>query len=814
MQRISPTPFKSAARKVGRRPSKECLQISKSASGLSMEYLDMKKKIFPRFYFVSNVALLDILSNGNNPPRIMKHLASCYDALAWLQLVEDSTKEAHSMKAKDGEIVPFHRNFVIGGAVENWLNNLTDHMQTCLRTLMEDGMKTAAQWEVGTPRHQWLSNYCAQIVLTVGSCVMWSERRRSPLSMNIWGGNEDAVRQYLTLCNNRLSQLIMLVRGKLAKPLRRKIIAMITLDVHGRDVVQKLVDNKTEGPDAFLWSQQLRFYWEPEKRDVEIRICDYRRIYSYEYIGNTGRLVITPLTDRCYITLTTALRLMLSAAPAGPAGTGKTETTKDLGRAIAVPVYVFNCSPQMNFRTVGDIFKGLAQSGSWGCFDEFNRISLEVLSVVATQVKTIQDAIVHFSVPSNRPEKYQELPPGQPPVKVGDFILLDDTISLVPTCGVFITMNPGYAGRAELPENLKALFRSCAMIRPDLAPICENMLMSEGYQDARKLSVKFTTLYGLCRDLLSPQRHYDWGLRAVKSVLVVAGVLLRSNPDLDEESVLMRALRDFNTPKIPNWDIPVFLRLIEDLFPKYAKNTPPVVDAELKKKAATVAKSMSLQPDEGLLVKVVQFQELLDVRHSVMLLGPAGCGKTTIWKTLLGCHNLGHDKRVAIAEVINPKAVFNEELFGYMTLAKDWRDGCLSIVMRGMSTNDRDLGYYESQTTKWMVLDDDIDTLWIESMNTVMDDNKVLTLVSNERIPLTPEMRMVFEIDSLENASPATVSRAGILYINEADIGWRPGVQSWISRPERPDSVKDILQRLCDKYIANVMENTRRAFKK
>ena len=262
---------------------------------------------------------------------------------------------------------------------------------------------------------------------------------------------------------------------------------------------------------------------------------------------------------------------------------------------------------------MGRFFSGLAQGGAWSCFDEFNRIDIEVLSVFAQQILTIQSAVR---------------------AKLPEFEFNEKLIPLNLRFGVFITMNPGYAGRTELPDNLKSLFRPISMMIPDYRLIAQIILFSEGFRTADELSKKMVQLYKLSSEQLSKQDHYDFGMRAVKSVLVMAGSLKRKeeNKDADENVVLIRAMKDSNVPKFLEHDLPLFEGIVHDLFP--GVEIKPIDYGQLEvaiKNQLTVKK---LQTPEKYVKKVIQLLETMLVRHGIMLVGLTGTGKSTCSKVL------------------------------------------------------------------------------------------------------------------------------------------------------------------------------------
>lgn len=432
---------------------------------------------------------------------------------------------------------------------------------------------------------------------------------------------------------------------------------------------------------------------------------------------------------------------------------------------------MFNCDEGIDFQAMGRIFTGLVKCGSWGCFDEFNRLKEDQLSAISQQIQTIQAAIK---------------------AKSARIQLLGKSVSVNPNAGIFVTMNPAgkdYGGRSKLPDNLKQLFRPVAMSKPDNQLIAEVILSSEGFKWASELGQKMVSLYKLSKDLLSTQQHYDWGLRAMKAVLTTAGSLIQQckgdaeftcNEEMETE-VLIKAVRVNTLSKLTYDDSKAFLGLINDVFPDV-----PSVDIQYEELEAAIKQTMEqmgLQPTDSQLRKMMQLKEALDQRMGCVVVGPSGCGKTTLWKVLrLALMKLGHEVKIY---VMNPKSMPRERLLGNMDLdTREWTDGVLTDAARKMVKEGE-------ETRSWVVCDGDVDPEWIESLNSVLDDNKLLTLPNGERISFGKNVNFLFETHDLRFASPATISRMGMIFLSEEDVDVSRLITSWL-RAQPEDSRADL----------------------
>ncbi|XP_066245712.1 dynein axonemal heavy chain 10 isoform X2 [Euwallacea similis] len=735
------------------------------------EYIDSKRRRFPRFHFISTEELLSILGSSDCTV-VQDHIIKMFDNVKSLRFTTDSNdKVIASAMISSEEVMEFRNPVIIEGKVEDWMNDVLEEMRRSNRFITKSAIYYYGK--IRKPRAQWMLEYQGMVCLA-SSQVWWTAEVENVFA-KIKKGSKRAMKEYLQQLNNRLDEIIITVKADLTASDRTKFRTLAIVEVHARDIVETFVRDSVTDVQDFEWERQLRFYWVNHLDNLWVTQCTGSFEYGYEYMGLNGRLVITPLTDRVYLTMTQALIMHMGGALMGPAGSGKTETTKDLAKALALLCMVTNCGKAMDLKVIGATLTGLAQCGAWGCFDEFNRIDISVLSVISTQLQTIRSALM---------------------MKLERFTFEGVEIAFDSKVGIFVTMHSGYAGKTELLESVKALFRPVVCIAPDLEMICLISLFSDGFLEAKVLAKKVTMLYKLAREQLSKQFHYDWGLRALNTVLRIAGALKRASPDIKESLVLMRALRDTNHPKFVHEDVPLFLGLIRDLFP--GMDCPRVEYPDFKSSVEEVLAKERFIVLPYQVDKVVQIYETMMKRHSTMLVGPTGGGKTVIINALAKAQTL-----MALPTKIftlNPKAVSVNELYGILDpLTRNWTDGLLSNIFREINKPT------EKPERRYLLLDGDVDTLWIENMNSVMDDNKLLTLANGERIRLqTPVCALLFEVEDLQYASPAIVSRAGMVYVDPKNLGYQPYWDRWInSRKHPPERIA--LSEFYNKVVPDLM---------
>jgi dynein heavy chain len=252
------------------------------------DQLESKQKIFPRFYFVSKEILLTILSNGGNPEKVNEFMGDCFDGMNFVKFQETAERPyriVNGMESKDGEEAPWHHTIKLEGAPEQYMLEVEKGMQKTLIIDLENAKADVERWiPTDLPREIWLEYYNSQTVLLTTQ-IVWTEETISAFD-EVEAGAEGAMKDNYVRIVERINKLIdRTLDLTLSAELRTKIIIIITVDVHGRDVVNEFVIKKTQDSTDFMWQKQLKFGMDknPMRKDdpkqehnyAVINICDW-----------------------------------------------------------------------------------------------------------------------------------------------------------------------------------------------------------------------------------------------------------------------------------------------------------------------------------------------------------------------------------------------------------------------------------------------------------------------------------------------------------------------------------------------------------
>lgn len=702
-------------------------------------YLEKQREMFPRFYFMGNDDLLELLGNSTDSLVISKHIKKLFTGISLLNY-DKTLMLIKSVISAEGEEVILKNpvSFNSAGLID-WLTSLDLSIKSTLSglliVLVEELNRLAYNLELAKVL-ELLSLYPSQIFILAFQ-IYWTKIIEKASSFGEFSSPIDELERLIKGLTN-------VVTSDVSSLSRVKIENLIIELMHKQDIINSLKEENSSS-DSFVLFCEQRFYlgedFTNKTRNVQIIHGNYVATYSYEYLGAIRKLAYTPLLTSTFALLSEALDQNLGGLLLGPAGTGKTESVKALGHSLGRPVFVFCCDETFDVESVSRIIMGISQVGGWGCFDEFNRLEENILSGISTKIEKIQNAL---STSSRKVE------------------LLAKSFVINKNTGLFITNNPNYEGRSTLPDNITSKFLSFSLMVPDSETIAKVILATKGFTNASSLAVTLVQLFDNMKNCCSVQRHYDFGLRSLKSVIVHAGKMNRSMPSNNEYNselqVLQRSCYDVILPRLLPDDEQIFSAEIS----KFNLPYKPSNDYEdFKTILSETAKLKGYTATKSWLLKCMQIYEIQKINHGLILVGSSCMGKTVSFSCFLEAlsrYSTVQNECYRIdANVLNKHSIFGE--LDYAT--REWKDGIVTAILRQASNNNK------INKRIWIIFDCNIDPNWVENLNSVLDDNRLLTLPNGERITLPENMRIVFETDSLKHATPATVSRCGIVSFNK-----------------------------------------------
>ncbi|XP_023932047.1 dynein heavy chain 5, axonemal-like isoform X1 [Lingula anatina] len=772
---------------------------------------------------------------------------------------ETVVQEAVAVTSLEGEMLNLNETISLSDGVEMWLQQLRESVGI---TLHEMSVSVCQEVNANVTMDEWAFRYPAQ-VCRIGLLYYWT--RECEQGVQEIKYDRKSLNNISKKFQGATSKLpAMLVRNQwrtldeAMMPMHRlRLEAMITYCLYLRDSIDYMSNRKLRETTDFEWRKNARCYLQEVSEETEpvIYMLDTKYQYGCEFYGAQQMITPTPINERCFLGMSQALAQFKGSAIHGGTGVGKTETCKGLAQILGNFLGIFQCSEKMDPSSLGKMLQGLSMDGSWGCFDEAQLVSKEALSVFLDCVTAIFGAI-------KARKDYCYFGDGQ-------------EVNVKKNVAIYMTINPTTAPpNFTMPEDVKALFRSVALVMPDYSIVLKTKCTSAGLKAPAILGARMKIITDLAKDLLTPECQHQFSLTALTGVLQRAAQkrkslkeeksfdrldkkeetqMSRSNsqasvqlptmmstsltspapgqrqadkttlsrkagtpnpltPAAKQEHALVgQALLEVIGPRLKGDNYTIFKQIVKDVFSGLPETTKQSYSArsrsyDIEMAVEQTAREEGLIPHKRWLEKCMQLYNVSQIHHGIVIAGPPGSGKSTCIQTLVdalcvtprGLSRHSHSsKGTAMAENnhklqrINPLVVDDLSLmFGYINQNQDWVDGIFTTALRKSNRN---------LSTTWLCLDGPLNSNWADNFSSVLDIGKAMHLKNGDRLFLSDNVKLLFETSDLSQASPATIARTGIVYVDKDVVGWRPISKAWLEN--RTQQEVHVLQRAFDKTV-------------
>jgi dynein heavy chain len=733
-------------------------------------YLEKKRYAFARFYFINDATLLEILGGARDPMIIQPHLKKMFPGISNLTMeppAKDGRREVTAMNSFSGEIMAFSPSIITDMLPETWLLNV----EKCMKVSVRKGILTTLALMKSMKKDRWIHD-CPKQTLPVACQISWCNEIEKALTATEKGTGKNGLKAFkkkMMLVIQKYTDLCQTASVD-QDAYNGKLCDVIMIELLHRDILDKLIKSSCCSVDDFDWNARLRFYWDKESDECNIKQSVHQVSYGYEYIGSASRMVVTPVSERCLTSSISAIRMNCIPSIQGSAYSGKSETIKEASRLMGKILVSFFCTEELRIPVLSNFFSGICQTGAWCCLDDLNSASAAVLSFTSNQMLLILKAISSKA----------------------DTIALDGvkSVKLDFSCGFATTCNSDrYI--SSFPESLRSILRPYAIMSPDCVGISEVILTTMGIANSKALAKKMIFAFTLLDHALPKECSSNGLLNALFSTLKIMKSIQKNALDTSSDALLMMAMRQSMLPRLSQQHVQVLSSIFEDIFPGIEDSEQ--AEQEISDTLVAEMEEMDLSPSNYTVQKAEELAQCLRLGKGVLLCGKCDSGKTIARDVLFNViknKSLSSGEGVIKQHIINPKSLSTSELYGAFSKNSSWSDGVFSSILRQQVADD-------STYARWIIFDGQADNSWLECLNPVLDDSRHLTLTNGEQIEVKSTTSFIFETDSLIYMSPSSLGRCNVINFDDKHMNWSLYFEIWIA--SKDVEIAAILIKLAEK---------------